>query len=68
MRVEHEILTLHTRDPFVIARGGYPEHVNVLVRVTADDGEFGLGEAAPNAYYGENARNGTGAIDRKSVV
>lgn len=68
MRVEHEILTLHTRDPFVIARGGYPEHVNVLVRVTADDGEFGLGEAAPNAYYGENARSAVEALERAAPL
>lgn len=68
MRVEHEILTLHTRDPFVIARGAYAEHVNVLVRVTADDGECGLGEAAPNAYYGESARSAVEALDRASPL
>lgn len=64
MRVEHEILTLHTRDPFVIARGAYAEHVNVLVRVTGDDGEHGLGEAAPNAYYGESLQSALEALER----
>ena len=68
MRVEHEILTLHTRDPFVIARGGYADHVNVLVRVTADDGEYGLGEAAPNAYYGESARSAVDALERAAPL
>lgn len=68
MRVEHEILTLHTRDPFVIARGAYAEHVNVLVRVTADDGEVGLGEAAPNAYYGESARSAVEALERAAPL
>ncbi|MGK2935651.1 MAG: dipeptide epimerase [Gemmatimonadaceae bacterium] len=66
--MEHEILTLHTRDPFVIARGPYAEHVNVLVRLTADDGEYGLGEAAPNAYYGESARSAVEALERAAPL
>ncbi len=68
MRVEHEILTLHTRDPFVIARGAYSEHVTVLVRVTASDGEYGLGEAAPNAYYGESAGSAVEALERAATL
>ncbi|MEX1187340.1 MAG: dipeptide epimerase [Gemmatimonadaceae bacterium] len=68
MRVEHEILTLHTRNPFVIARGAYAEHVNVLVRLTAEDGEFGLGEAAPNAYYGESRQTAVEALERAAPL
>lgn len=68
MRVEHEILTLHTRDPFVIARGGYAEHVNVLVRVTDTDGEYGLGEAAPNRYYGESLEGALDALHRATPL
>jgi len=68
VRVEHEILTLHTRDPFVIARGAYAEHVNVLVRLTGDDGEYGLGEAAPNAYYGETPRGAVEALERAAPL
>lgn len=68
MRVEHEILTLHTRDPFVIARGGYAEHVNVLVRLTEADGEFGLGEAAPNKYYGESVASALDALARATPL
>lgn len=68
MRVEHEILTLHTRDPFVIARGGYPEHVNVLVRLTDAGGEFGLGEAAPNKYYGETVAGALDALGRAAPL
>lgn len=68
MRVEHEILTLHTRDPFVIARGAYAEHVNVLVRVTGDDGETGLGEAAPNRYYGESPETAVAALERARPI
>ena len=62
MRVEHEILTLHTRDPFVIARGAYAEHVNVLVRLVGEDGAVGLGEAAPNAYYQETPATAVEAL------
>lgn len=68
MRVEHEILTLHTRDPFVIARGTYAEHVNVLVRVTDEDGEHGLGEAAPNRYYGETSASAIEALGRAATL
>lgn len=64
MRVEHEILTLHTRDPFVIARGAYAEHVNVLVRLVDDDGAFGLGEAAPNRFYNETPATAVAALER----
>ncbi len=68
MRVEHEILTLHTRDPFVIARGGYAEHVTVLVRLTDEDGEYGLGEAAPNRYYGESVESALDALRRATPL
>lgn len=68
MRVEHEILTLHTRDPFVIARGAYASHVNVLVRLIDDDGELGLGEAAPNAYYGESPGSAVEALARAAPI
>ncbi|HUR91402.1 MAG TPA: dipeptide epimerase [Gemmatimonadaceae bacterium] len=68
MRVEHEILTLHTRDPFVIARGAYAEHVNVLVRLIGDDGAMGLGEAAPNAYYGETPATAVEALARAAPL
>ena len=68
MRVEHEILTLHTRDPFVIARGAYAEHVNVLVRIVDDAGDFGLGEAAPNAYYGESIASAVAALEQAVPV
>jgi L-alanine-DL-glutamate epimerase-like enolase superfamily enzyme len=55
MRLVHEILTLHTRHPFVIARGGSSEWRTVLVRVVDEsDGAEGWGEAAGNRFYGEN--------------
>jgi L-alanine-DL-glutamate epimerase-like enolase superfamily enzyme len=50
-----EILELHTRHPFVIARGGQSEHRTVWVRLTDSDGTEGWGEAAPSKFYGETA-------------
>jgi len=53
LRVEAEILSLRTTHPFRIARGEHGEIRTVLVRLTDADGLEGLGEAAPQAYYGE---------------
>jgi L-alanine-DL-glutamate epimerase-like enolase superfamily enzyme len=63
MRITHEVLTLQTRYPFVIARGGYAAHENVLVRIVDDDGVEGWGEAAPNRFYGENVASVVAALD-----
>ena len=54
MRLAHQTIELKPKHPFVIARGGYAHHRNVLVRITDDDGLEGFGEAAPNKYYGES--------------
>src|ERR1051325_6608595 len=54
MRLSHQTIELNSRHPFVIARGGYAHHRNVIVRLTDDDGVEGFGEAAPNRYYGES--------------
>ena len=48
-----EILTVHTTVPFVIARGGYPDHRVVKITLRDADGTIGWGEAAPNKFYGE---------------
>lgn len=48
-----EILTLHTRHPFIIARGGQSEYRTVMVRITDRDGVEGWGEAAATRFYGE---------------
>lgn len=55
MKLTHEIVTLHTTHPFIIARGGQSEHRVVRVTLTAADGATGWGEAAPSRYYGETA-------------
>jgi L-alanine-DL-glutamate epimerase-like enolase superfamily enzyme len=55
MKLSHEIVTLRTKTPFVIARGGSSEYRVVRVTVTASDGATGWGEAAPSKFYGETA-------------
>jgi L-alanine-DL-glutamate epimerase-like enolase superfamily enzyme len=54
MRLSHQTIELNPTHPFVIARGGYAHHRNVIVRLIDDDGVEGFGEAAPNRYYGES--------------
>ena len=55
MKLSHEIVTLRTTNPFVIARGGESEYRVVRITVTAPDGNSGWGEAAPSKFYGETA-------------
>lgn len=64
MKLTHEVVRLKTRYPFVIARGGYAAHENVIVRITDTDGVVGLGEAAPNRYYGESVATVQAALDQ----
>jgi L-Ala-D/L-Glu epimerase len=54
MKLSHQTIELKPTHPFVIARGGYAHHRNVIVRITDDNGLEGFGEAAPNRYYGES--------------
>jgi L-alanine-DL-glutamate epimerase-like enolase superfamily enzyme len=55
MKLEHEIIALRTKNPFIIARGGSSEYRVVRVTLTAKDGATGWGEAAPSKFYGETA-------------
>jgi L-alanine-DL-glutamate epimerase-like enolase superfamily enzyme len=55
MRIQHEIVTVRTKHPFIIARGGSSEWRVVWVRITDRDGVEGWGEAAPSRFYGETA-------------
>src|SRR6266550_764464 len=54
MKLSHQTIELSPTHPFVIARGGYAHHRNVIVRLIDGDGIEGFGEAAPNRYYGES--------------
>jgi len=63
MKLSWERISLETRLPFVIARWGYSGHENVVVSIA--DGELvGMGEAAPNRYYGESADTVVAALER----
>ncbi len=68
LKVSHEVVCLKTRYPFVIARGGYAAHENVVVRIVDDDGIEGWGEAAPNKYYGESVATVAAALDQFAPV
>jgi L-alanine-DL-glutamate epimerase-like enolase superfamily enzyme len=54
MKLSHQTIELKPTHPFVIARGGYAHHRNVIIRLTDEEGLEGYGEAAPNRYYGES--------------
>ncbi len=72
MLLQAEILTVHTRHPFLIARGGTSEFQVVWVRLrdaqSADDGLEGWGEAAPSRFYGETAEGVVTALARFAPV
>ena len=53
LHLEAEPLDLHTRHPFLIARGGQAQHRTIWIRLRDRDGLEGWGEAAATTYYGE---------------
>ncbi len=55
LQLSADVITLKTRHPFVIARGGEDDNRVVWVRLTDADGGEGWGEADPSRYYGETA-------------
>lgn len=68
VRISHRVVRLSTRYPFVIARGGYAAHENVIVKIVDDDGIEGFGEAAPNRFYGESVATVAAALDQFAPV
>jgi L-alanine-DL-glutamate epimerase-like enolase superfamily enzyme len=64
LRLATEVVTLRTKHPFVIARGGADENRVVWVRLTDSDGVEGWGEAAPSRYYGETADTVLSVLER----
>jgi L-Ala-D/L-Glu epimerase len=68
MKLSHEIISLRTTHPFIIARGGSSEYRVVRVTVTADDGATGWGEAAPSKHYGETADTVVAALPVYAAV
>jgi L-alanine-DL-glutamate epimerase-like enolase superfamily enzyme len=61
-----EVVTLHTKHPFVIARGGRSAYEVVWVRLTDGDGIEGWGEASPSSYYGETVQTVLTVLDTLS--
>jgi L-alanine-DL-glutamate epimerase-like enolase superfamily enzyme len=55
LKLAADVVTLKTRHPFIIARGGDEDYRVVWVRLTDGDGVEGWGEADPSRYYGETA-------------
>jgi L-alanine-DL-glutamate epimerase-like enolase superfamily enzyme len=68
MKVLHEIVTVHTTHPFIIARGGSSEWRVVWVRIQDGEGVEGWGEAAPSRFYGETADTVVAALGRMAPV
>jgi L-Ala-D/L-Glu epimerase len=68
MKLSHQTIELKPTHPFVIARGGYAHHRNVIVRLTDDDGLEGFGEAAPNRYYGESVATVLAALGQFKMI
>ena len=62
LRLHSEILTLATRHPFIIARGGSSQYRTVMVTLRDADGLEGWGEAAPSRFYGETAASVVAAL------
>lgn len=63
LRMNVEVLKLHTKHPFVIARGGQSDHRTVWVRLTDAEGQEGWGEAAPSKFYGETVESVLAALE-----
>jgi len=55
LRLSTDVITLRTKHPFTIARGGSSDYRVVWARLTDGDGVDGWGEADPSSYYGETA-------------
>lgn len=64
LKLSYEFFQLKTRHAFVIARGGYAAHENVVVTLTDADGLTGFGEAAPNRFYGESPATVVAAFEQ----
>lgn len=64
MRLETEVVTVHTTHPFIIARGGSSDWRVIWVRLIDDDGVEGWGEAAPSRFYGETPETVLAALER----
>ncbi len=63
MKLDYEVIPLRTRHRFTIARAHHGERYAVWVRLTAEGGLCGWGEADPSPYYGETAETVCAALE-----
>ncbi|UCF20505.1 MAG: dipeptide epimerase [Gemmatimonadota bacterium] len=63
MKLDYEVLPLHPKHRFAIARGGHEKDHAVIVRLTDQDGMAGWGEADPVPYYGETPETVCAALE-----
>ncbi len=68
MKLSHDLITVHTKRPFVIARGSTSEYGLVRVKLTDREGLEGWGEAAPSRFYGETPESVVAALERFAPV
>ncbi len=68
MQLSYEVHTVHTKYPFIIARGGRSEWPVVWVRLRDADGAEGWGEAAPSSFYGETVDTVVAALQRFTPI
>jgi len=68
MRLTYDVLTIKTKFPFVIARGGASDHRVVRIKLCDDAGLEGWGEAAPNRFYGETPETAVAALEKLRPV
>ena len=64
MKLSHEIVTVETTHPFIIARGGASTWRTLWLKLTDADGAEGWGEAAPSGLYGETVDSGIAVLER----
>ena len=64
MKLSHEIITVQTTHPFIIARGGSQSWRTLWVKLVDADGVEGWGEAAPSGLYGETVDSDVAVLER----
>lgn len=64
LKLTAEVVSLTTRHPFIIARGGRSDYQVVWVRLSDGDGQEGWGEASPSSYYGETIETVLASLKR----
>ncbi len=68
MNLTIKSLNLKLKYPFRISRETRTVQNNILVILEDEDGEFGLGEAAPVKYYGEDVKSAKAALRKMAKV